>query len=70
MAIQVLSLRDRIQIINSVLFCVVGGALTLRYFLKPAPWIALALGLAFLFLGIYRLVLARREWRRRAGNRA
>ncbi len=70
MASSALSLRDRIQIVNSILFCVVGGALVLRYFLTPAPWIALALGLAFLFLGVYRLVLARREWRRRTGNRA
>ncbi len=70
MASSALSLRDRIQIINSVLFCVVGAALTLRYFLNPGPWIALALGLAFLFLGVYRLLLARREWRRRTGNRA
>ena len=60
-----LSWRDRIQLVNSVLFCLVGGILIVRFFRGPAPWVALLLGGLFLAFGIYRLALARRELRKR-----
>ena len=60
-----LSWRDRIQLLNSVLFCVLGGILIVRFVSGPAPWAALLLGGLFLSFGIYRLALARRELRRR-----
>jgi hypothetical protein len=69
MTISGLSWRDRIQLINSVLFCVVGVALIVRYLRDPAPWIVMVLGGAFLLLGVHRLALARRELRKRAGSR-
>jgi hypothetical protein len=63
-----LSWRDRIQLVNSVLFCVVGGILIVRFVRGPAPWAALLLGGLFLAFGIYRLALARRELRKRSHN--
>jgi uncharacterized membrane protein HdeD (DUF308 family) len=62
------SWRDRLQIINSLLFCVAGGLLAGRFFAGDYPKIVLLLGVAFLGLGIYRLFLARREWGKRHGN--
>jgi uncharacterized membrane protein HdeD (DUF308 family) len=61
-----LSWRDRIQLINSVLFCVVGAVLIARYVVKAAPRLTVILGMAFLGFGVYRLALARREIRKRA----
>ena len=61
-----LSWRDRIQLVNSVLFCVVGGILILRFARGPAPWAAMVLGGLFLAFGAYRLGLARRELRKRS----
>ncbi len=63
-----LTWRDRVQLANSVLFCVVGGALIARYLAAPAPLLVVILGMVFLALGVYRLALARRELRKRAGN--
>ena len=65
-----LSWRDRMQIVNSILFCVVGVALIARYFMNPAPLMTVALGIVFLGFGVYRLALARKEIRKRAGSRA
>jgi uncharacterized membrane protein HdeD (DUF308 family) len=61
-----LSWRDRVQLLNSVLLCVVGGALVARYLLEQAPPVAAILGVGMLAFGIYRLLLARRELRKRA----
>lgn len=64
-----LTWRDRVLLVNSVLFCVVGGALLARALLGQAPLAAGLLGTALLAFGGYRLLLARREMRRRAvGN--
>jgi len=60
-----LSWRDRIQLVNSVLFCLLGGVLIVRFVRGPAPWAALLLGGLFLAFGAYRLGLARRELRKR-----
>ena len=60
-----LSWRDRIQLVNSALFCLVGGILIVRFVRGPAPWAALLLGGLFLGFGVYRLGLARRELRKR-----
>ena len=60
-----LSWRDRIQLVNSVLFCILGGILIARFVRGPAPWAALLLGGLFLAFGVYRLALARRELRKR-----
>lgn len=62
------SWRDRVQIVNSLLFCVAGGLLVGRYFTGDYPKIVLLLGTAFLGLGIYRLFLARRELAKRHGS--
>jgi len=56
-------------LLNSVLFCVVGGALIARYFLTPAPFTLIVLGVLFLAFGVYRLALARREMQKRVGSR-
>lgn len=61
-----LSWRDRIQLLNSALFCVIGAALLARFALGEAPSLLALLGLVFLAFGVYRLALARREWRKRA----
>ncbi len=64
-----LSWRDRILLLNSVLFCVVGAALVARYILSPAPLMVVVLGAVFLAFGVYRLVLARRELQKRVRGR-
>jgi threonine/homoserine/homoserine lactone efflux protein len=63
-----LNWRDRLLLINSVLFCVVGGALLLRTLLGQAPLFVGLLGAGLLVFGGYRLLLARREMRRRAAG--
>ncbi len=64
-----LSWRDRLLVTNGVLFCALGGALLARYLTEPLPLMVAILGVAFLGFGVYRLALARREMRRRAGDR-
>lgn len=61
-----LSWRDRIQLLNGVLFCVVGGGLLIRVIFGPAPLVLAILGSVFLAFGMYRLALARREFEKRA----
>jgi uncharacterized membrane protein HdeD (DUF308 family) len=63
-----LTWRDRVQLVNSVLFCLVGAVLMARYFLEPAPLIVLVLGVVFLAFGLYRLALAKREMQKRVGG--
>ncbi len=63
-----LSWRDRILLVNSVLFCLIGAVLIVRYFLAPAPFLLAVLGVVFLAFGVYRLALARREMQKRAGS--
>jgi hypothetical protein len=64
-----LTWQDRVLLVNSVLFCVAGGALLVRTVLGQAHLVAGLLGMGLLVFGGYRLVLARREMRRRAvGN--
>jgi len=63
-----LNWRDRLLLINSVLFCVVGGALLLRMLLGQAPLTVGLLGTGLLVFGGYRLLLARKEIRRRAAG--
>lgn len=60
-----LTWRDRIQLLNSILFCILGATLIARFIWGPAPWIAVALGALLLAFGVYRLALARRELRKR-----
>ena len=62
------SWRDRVLVVNSVLFCLLGGALVTRYLTEPLPLTVAILGVVFLAFGVYRLVLARREMRKRAGS--
>jgi uncharacterized membrane protein HdeD (DUF308 family) len=57
-----------LQLVNSVLFCLVGAVLMARYFLEPAPLIVLVLGVVFLAFGLYRLALAKREMQKRVGG--
>jgi drug/metabolite transporter (DMT)-like permease len=61
-----LSWRDRLQLVNSVLLCVVGAALIARYFVDQMPSVGAILGVGMLAFGAYRLLLARRELRKRA----
>jgi uncharacterized membrane protein HdeD (DUF308 family) len=61
-----LSWRDRILLLNSVLFCVVGIALVARYFTSAAPLMTIILGAVFFTFGAYRLALARKEMQKRA----
>ncbi len=65
-----LSWRDRVQLVNSVLFCVVGVVLVVRSFLGPVPWSVTVLGVVFVLFGAYRLSLATREmWKRARSSR-
>jgi hypothetical protein len=61
-----LSWRDRLLLVNSVLLCVVGGALIARYVGGQVPPVGAILGVGMLAFGTYRLLLARRELRKRA----
>jgi hypothetical protein len=63
-----LTWRDRVQLFNSVLFCVLGGVLVVRYFRESVPFMALVLGVVFLTFGLYRLALAKREMQKRVGG--
>jgi hypothetical protein len=63
-----LTWRDRVQLVNSVLFCLVGAVLMARFFLERTPLMALILGVVFLAFGLYRLALAKREMQKRVGG--
>ncbi len=60
-----LTWRDRVLLLNSILFCILGATLIVRFIWGPVPWIAGVLGGLLLAFGAYRLALARRELRRR-----
>ena len=68
MNITSLSWRDRILVVNSVLFCVVGCGLLFRFVAGQARPIIAILGGVFLAFGVYRLTLAGRELRKRGGS--
>jgi hypothetical protein len=63
-----LSWRDRLLLVNSVLFCVVGAALLARYFMAQVSPVGAILGSALVAFGVYRLFLARRELKKRGGG--
>lgn len=65
MKLTAISWRDRLQLLNGVLFCVVGILMIGRYFSGPFPALLAVLGVIFLIFGGYRLGLARRELRKR-----
>lgn len=68
MQLRELSWRDRILLVNGVLFCILGGALVIRWLMGQAAPVVGILGLVLLLFGAYRLVLAKREARKRAGS--
>ena len=63
-----LSWRDRLLILNGVLFCLLGVALLVRYVMNRISLIGAILGMAVLGHGGYRLYLVGRELRRRAAD--
>jgi len=63
-----ISWRDRLQLLNGVLFCLLGALMMGRYLSGPFPALLAILGALFLVFGGYRLALARKELRKR-GNR-
>jgi hypothetical protein len=64
-----ISWRDRLQLLNGVLFCLVGILMIGRYFSGPFPAVLALLGVLFLIFGGYRLSLARKELRKRGNTR-
>ncbi len=60
-----ISWRDRVQLLNAVLFCLVGALMIVRYFAGETPGLLAGLGVLFLAFGAYRLGLARKELRKR-----
>jgi len=61
-----LSWRDRLLLVNSVLLCLVGAALIARCLVEQVRTVGVILGVGMLAFGTYRLLLARRELRKRA----
>ncbi len=64
-----ISWRDRLQLLNGVLFCLVGLLMIGRYFSGPYPILLALLGAIFVAFGAYRLGLARKELRKRGNPR-
>jgi hypothetical protein len=64
-----ISWRDRLQLLNGVLFCLVGILMIGRYFSGPYPALLAGLGVLFVVFGAYRLGLARKELRKRGSVR-
>lgn len=60
--------RDRLLVINGVLFCILGVALLVRYVLHQIVWIGAVMGAGVLFYGGHRLYTVRKELRRRAAD--
>ncbi len=69
MKIADISWRDRLQLLNGILFCMVGILMIARYFSGPFPALLAVLGVIFMIFGGYRLGLARRELRKRGSAR-
>ncbi|MCL5005217.1 MAG: hypothetical protein M1404_01680 [Acidobacteria bacterium] len=64
-----ISWRDCLQLLNSILFCLLGILMIGRYFSGRFPAMLAALGIVFLIFGGYRLGLARKELRKRGSGR-
>jgi hypothetical protein len=64
-----ISWRDRLQLLNGILFCLVGILMVGRYFIGHFPAMLAVLGVIFLLFGAYRLGLARKELRKRGSGR-
>ena len=64
-----LSWRDRLQLLNGVLFCLIGFLMIGRYFSGPYTAVLAGLGVLFVIFGAYRLGLARKELRKRGSLR-
>ena len=64
-----ISWRDRLQLLNGVLFCLVGILMMGRYLSGQFPALLAILGALFLAFGGYRLALARKELRKRGDRR-
>jgi uncharacterized membrane protein len=60
--------RDRLLVLNGVLFCILGVALLVRYALQQIAWLGGILGLAVLLYGGHRLYRVGKELRRRAAH--
>jgi len=60
--------RDRLLVLNGVLFCVLGAALLVRYALHQIAWVGGLLGIVVLVYGGHRLYTVRMELRRRAAD--
>lgn len=67
MKLSEISWRDRLQLLNALLFCLVGALLIARYLSGPYPLLLAGLGVLFMIFGGYRLNLARKELRKRGG---
>lgn len=63
------SWRDRWQLLNSLLLCLVGALMLGRYVSGSFPSLLAGLGIVFMAFGGYRLALARKEMRKRGGLR-
>ena len=63
-----ISWRDRLMLLNGVLFCILGAALIVRYALQQVGIVGALLGVGVLTHGGYRLYLAGKELRRRAAG--
>jgi len=55
-----LSFIDRMKLVNSGLFVVLGAFIIYRYATVATHWLILVLGIAFVAFGAYRLDLFRR----------
>ncbi|HVA00807.1 MAG TPA: hypothetical protein VMV34_04035 [Terriglobia bacterium] len=64
-----ISWRDRLQLLNGILFCLVGVLMIGRYLSGPYPVVMAGLGVIFVIFGGYRLGLARKELRKRGSVR-
>lgn len=63
-----ISWRDRLLLLNGVLFCILGVALLVRYAFQQIGIVGALLGAGVLGHGGYRLYLAGKELRRRAAG--
>lgn len=55
-----LSFTDRMKLVNSGLFVVLGAFIIYRYATVATHWLILALGIAFAAFGVYRLLQFKR----------
>ncbi|HEY5600385.1 MAG TPA: hypothetical protein VIK48_06805 [Candidatus Manganitrophaceae bacterium] len=57
---QKLTLRDRLMLVNMVLFFVIGCLILYRALSRNGPWLAHGMGVLFISTGGYRLYLLRK----------